>query len=88
MSPEVHKIIFAISNPLRLEALALISELPLSAGTITYLLEESQLSVAHHLRILRQAGLVRRERKGVHVIYKLADARTRLFARGFVNLLR
>jgi DNA-binding transcriptional ArsR family regulator len=44
--------------------------------------------MAQHLRILQQAGLVRRERYGVRVIYELADVRARLFARGLTNLLR
>ncbi len=88
MSPEAQKIAFAISNPRRLETLALLYERPLSAATITYLLEVSQPAMAQHLRILQQAGLVRRERYGVRVIYELADVRARLFARGLTNLLR
>ncbi len=88
MSPEVQRVLAAISNLHRLDILALLYEMPLSAVAITYLIEKSQPDVAYHLRILRQAGLVRRERDGVYVIYELADVRTRLFARGLANLLR
>jgi DNA-binding transcriptional ArsR family regulator len=88
VSPEVQIITRAISNPIRLEALALLYETPMSAGALTYLLEGSQSAIAHHLAILRQAGLIRREREGVHVIYELADTRTRIFARSLTNLLR
>lgn len=39
----------------------------------------NQPTVSHHLRILREAGLVTSERRGTWVYYRLApDARTRL----------
>ena len=39
----------------------------------------NQPTVSHHLRILREAGLVSGERRGTWVYYRLAeDARTRL----------
>jgi ArsR family transcriptional regulator len=88
MSPEAQIIAKALSNPRRLEIITLLYESPLAAGTLTYLLEDSQPSTAQHLRILRQAGLLRRDRRGLYVIYELADTRARLFARGLTNLLR
>jgi len=81
-------IIKALSNPIRLEILAILSEAPFRADNLTYLIENSQSSVSQHLRILRRAGLVRRERTGRYVMYSIADARTGKFAHFLANLLR
>lgn len=48
---------------------------------LTELLPLNQPTVSHHLRILREAGLVTCERRGTWVYYRIAvDARDRLDA--------
>jgi rhodanese-related sulfurtransferase/DNA-binding transcriptional ArsR family regulator len=74
---------FAAST--RLELVDLLSQGP---RTVEALAEQAGVSVANasqHLRVLRGARLVEREKKGVHVEYRLADERV---AEVFVALRR
>ena len=63
----------AVSSPKRLELLDLICQ---GEHTVETLAKESRLTVANasqHLQILRAARLVETEKKGLYVIYRLAD---------------
>ncbi len=63
----------AVSSPKRLELLDLICQ---GEHTVETLAKESKLTVANtsqHLQVLRAARLVETERKGLYVIYRLAD---------------
>src|SRR4030043_1954741 len=63
----------AVSSPKRLELLDLICQ---GEHTVETLAKESSLTVANtsqHLQILRAARLVEAEKKGLYVIYRLAD---------------
>ena len=51
--------------------LARLRQGPCAVGELGEALGVSQLLVSHHLKILRQAGLVRARRKGRHAIYEV-----------------
>jgi ArsR family transcriptional regulator len=71
----------AIADPYRLTMLATLAaaEEEVCVCEFTDALPLNQPTVSHHLRILREAGLVTSERRGTWVYYRLADdARDRL----------
>lgn len=71
----------AIADPHRLTILATLAraEEEVCVCDFTEGLPLNQPTVSHHLRILREAGLVTCERRGTWVYYRLAqDARERL----------
>lgn len=64
----------AIADPYRLTILATLaaSDYEVCVCDFTDALPLNQPTVSHHLRILREAGLVTCERRGTWVYYKLA----------------
>jgi ArsR family transcriptional regulator len=67
----------ALADPARLRLLSLIQSAPDSEATVTDLtapLALSQPTVSHHLRILTQAGLLERDKRGVWVYYRLVPS--------------
>ncbi|MGH3658045.1 MAG: ArsR/SmtB family transcription factor [Micromonosporaceae bacterium] len=64
----------ALADPTRLRLLSLVQSSPHSeacVGELTEPLGISQPTVSHHLRILSEAGLLRREKRGVWAYYRL-----------------
>lgn len=71
----------AIADPYRLTMLATLASAKdeVCVCDFTDALPLNQPTVSHHLRILREAGLVTSDRRGTWVYYRLAtDARSRL----------
>ncbi len=71
----------ALSDPFRLTMLATLARADddVCVCDFTAALPLNQPTVSHHLKILREADLVRGERRGTWVYYRLApDARERL----------
>lgn len=71
----------AIADPYRLTMLATLAAAQdeVCVCEFTEALPLNQPTVSHHLRILREAGLVTCERRGTWVYYRLADdAKARL----------
>ncbi len=71
----------AVADPYRLTMLATLAaaEDEVCVCDFTDALPLNQPTVSHHLRILREAGLVTCERRGTWVYYRIArDARSRL----------
>lgn len=71
----------AAADPHRLTILAALAAADdeVCVCAFTDMLPLNQPTVSHHLRILREAGLVTSERRGTWVYYRIApDARTRL----------
>ena len=64
-----------VGDPKRLRLLYLVAEAPRNVTYLTEALDVSQPTVSHHLRILRERGLVTTERDGASIYYSLADAR-------------
>lgn len=65
----------------RLHILVLLTAGEQTPGTLADALSADPTAVAHHLRALKAARLIRRERRGHHVFYSLRSAAaTRLIA--------
>jgi DNA-binding transcriptional ArsR family regulator len=70
---ELAEIFKALSDPTRLRLVKLLSEREeaLCVNALAYRVGVTQSAVSQHLRVLRQAGLVRGERRGSFVHYSL-----------------
>jgi ArsR family transcriptional regulator, arsenate/arsenite/antimonite-responsive transcriptional repressor len=70
-----------IADPARLRMLGLIAAYPRQEACVCYLTEPlalSQPTVSHHLKVLHEAGLLERERRGKWVFYRLVPGTLRL----------
>lgn len=68
----------ALSDPARLRLLNLIAAQPAGEACVCYLTEPlglSQPTVSHHLKILNEAGLLAREKRGAWVYYRVVPGR-------------
>ena len=61
----------ALSDSTRREILLMLRNAPCSAGQIAEQFSISKPSISHHLNLLREAGLVRSEKRGQHNYYML-----------------
>lgn len=68
-----HSVFRALANEDRLRLLAVLREGERCACELEAALDAPQSTVATHLRTLRDAGLVKRRRKGKWSYYRLAD---------------
>ena len=68
----------AIADPGRLRLLSFIASQPGAEACVCHLVEPlglAQPTVSHHLKVLTDAGLLTRERRGTWMFYKLVPAR-------------
>jgi ArsR family transcriptional regulator len=68
----------AIADPARLRLLSFIARQPEAEACVCYLVEPlglAQPTVSHHLKVLADAGLVTRERRGTWMFYRLVPER-------------
>lgn len=63
----------ALANPVRLELIDLLCQAPRTVEVLAVMVSQSVASTSHHLRILLAARLVMAEKKGLYVVYRLAD---------------
>jgi ArsR family transcriptional regulator len=71
---QLASVLKAIADPARLRLLSLIQAQPGSEACVCNLTEPlglSQGTVSHHLRVLREAGLVEREQRGTWAYYRV-----------------
>ncbi len=76
-APELARRFAALGDPVRLRLLSLLATTPdgcVCACDLVEPLGKSQPTVSHHLKILREAGLVTSERKGVNIWYAAVPA--------------
>ena len=66
------KILKAIAHPARFQILKILQEGALCAGKTNNILSISQPNFSQHLKVLREAGLIDRVRKGTRHCYYLA----------------
>jgi ArsR family transcriptional regulator len=62
-----HELFAALADPTRVRILLLVRDLELSIGELAEILGQSQPRVSRHVRILAEAGLVRRQKEGAWV---------------------
>jgi ArsR family transcriptional regulator len=65
----------ALADPTRARILLLVRDLQLSVGELADILDQSQPRVSRHVRILAEAGLVRRHKEGAWVFVGAGDRR-------------
>lgn len=68
----------ALADPARLRLLSFIAEQPGGEACVCYLTEPiglSQPTVSHHLKLLNEAGLLEREKRGTWVYYRVVPER-------------
>ena len=70
---KLSELLKALSDPTRLKIITMLKECKcmLCVNAITKRLNVTQSAVSQHLRILRQAGLVKSERKGYFIHYTI-----------------
>lgn len=76
----------ALANPQRLKILGLLASRPAVVEEITEALELSPATVSHHLRVLRQAGLVSARADQQYRLYELEERRLRQMSRELLRL--
>jgi DNA-binding transcriptional ArsR family regulator len=81
----VNKTFKALADPTRREILRMLGEKRLSAGDIAAAFDISKPSISHHLRILKDAELVRTERNGQYIIYTLNSTVLQEFMQEMMN---
>jgi DNA-binding transcriptional ArsR family regulator len=64
----------AMGEPLRLCILQELEDGERSVSTLAERVESTQPNVSNHLKVLQDAGLVRRRQQGTTVYYSIADA--------------
>lgn len=70
----VDEVVGAIADPIRREVLLMLRDEPLTAGQIADRFPISRPAVSRHLRVLREAGLVRDTADGRRRVYTLVTA--------------
>lgn len=72
----------AIADPTRLRMLDLLVQQrePLCVCDVTAQFSQNQPTISHHLKLLRDAGLVDTEKRGIWSYYWATDAGRRVFA--------
>jgi ArsR family transcriptional regulator, arsenate/arsenite/antimonite-responsive transcriptional repressor len=76
-APELARRFAALGDPVRLRLLSLLATTPDGAVCACDLVEplgKAQPTVSHHLKVLREAGLVTSEKRGVNVWYAAVPA--------------
>ena len=63
-----------LADEVRLAVVEQLLEGPKHVGEINELLNVEQTLLSHHLRVLREAGIVQSEREGRMVLYRLSPA--------------
>jgi ArsR family transcriptional regulator len=68
---QLEKLFKALSNNIRLEILSLLAERPYCVNVLVNRLNISQPAVSQHLRVLENAGVVKKNKIGYWVHYSL-----------------
>lgn len=79
----------ALADPTRLRLLTIVAASPSGEACVCDLVDPvglSQPTVSHHLKILVDAGLLHREKRGVWAYYGLVPGAAQDVARGLVDL--
>jgi ArsR family transcriptional regulator, arsenate/arsenite/antimonite-responsive transcriptional repressor len=68
---DIVRIFKTLSDPTRLRIMMLLLQRELCVCELMFVLKQEQSRVSHHLRILRDSGLVEDVREGKWIIYKI-----------------
>lgn len=81
------KVFKVLADPTRLRIVLLLRKHELCVCEVMYILEMEQSRVSHHMRILRDAGLVEDVRDGRWIIYRIPEEARGLFDGLFASTL-
>ncbi|MCI5148265.1 MAG: ArsR family transcriptional regulator [Candidatus Electrothrix sp. MAN1_4] len=70
----------ALSDPNRVAVLKILEQGELCVCEIQHLLSLAQPTVSKHMKLLEEAGLVKRRREGTWILYSLADKEESIYA--------
>lgn len=85
---EITRIFKALSDSTRFKIFFLLSRKSLCVKALVSLLQISQPAVSQHLKVLKQANLVRAERKGYWMHYSVNQRKVKTFLNELKTLLR
>lgn len=83
-----NKIIYAFSNPVRLKLLCCLSKKSTNVEELIKNCGLAQSAVSQHLRKLKNAGLVKTQRRGKYIYYSLPNQKTGKLANEFYSYLK
>jgi DNA-binding transcriptional ArsR family regulator len=63
----------AMGDPLRLKILQRLESGDCNVSTLTFELGSTQSNISRHLKVLQDAGLVKRRQQGINAYYSIAD---------------
>ena len=84
---ELTKVFKALSDSNRLKIFMLLSRRTLCVNALVRCLDISQPAVSQHLRILREAGLIKAEKRGYWMHYSANKGKGEQFIKKFNSLL-
>ena len=67
----LQKTLKALADPIRRDILNILKKGPLSAGEIAAKFSVTDASISRHLSVLKEADLIRDERKGKFIYYEI-----------------
>ena len=67
----LQKTLKALADPIRRDILNILKKGPLSAGDIASKFSVTDASISRHLSVLKEADLIRDERKGKFIYYEI-----------------
>ncbi|MCJ7788929.1 MAG: metalloregulator ArsR/SmtB family transcription factor [Candidatus Atribacteria bacterium] len=85
---EITKICKALSDPTRFKIFLLLTSGVFCVNAIVNFLQVSQPAVSQHLKILREAGLVKIEKRGYWVHYSANQEKIDKFLKDFPSILK
>lgn len=65
----------ALANPVRLKIISLLENTEVCVGDLSKAMKIKQPNISQHLNILRNAGIIRKNRKGKMINYKVIISR-------------
>ena len=76
---EISEILKALAHPARLKMVAGLLKDECNVTQIQKVLELPQSTISQHLRILKNAGIIKGRREGTKTCYRVVDRRVRKF---------
>ena len=74
-----------LSSPTRIRLLSMLAVEKMCVCELADVLNLSQPAVSHHLRLLRQSGIVRYRKSGKRVVYYIADPHAEQFIKNIIQ---
>ena len=81
------KVLKALSDPMRIRIVKLLERKKMCVCELTEVLNIGQPSVSHHLRILKDSGLVVDLRNGLWIDYELSEEKYNKYAPQLLDLI-